>query len=282
MKKVLVAGDLLLDIYIYGTVERISPEAPIPIFDKKSEKIILGGAANVASNIASLMEDIEIHYFGFYSHSTFGLFKKNKIIPIGHFLRDEQILTKTRFCCNCYQLLRMDNFKRYDVDDCKKINEVYFNLEQYDLIVVSDYNKGTLEGCNFYNQLIKSNVPAIVENKKFKIKGFGKNVIFKCNDKEFKKDYFINEKELINEIVVTQGENGYKLIKANKQFPAISLESEVVDVCGAGDCFTAGMAVNFLENEDFNAEKMAEFGNKVSAEKVKRFGTVAVKREWLD
>lgn len=280
MKTVLVIGDTLLDEYVSGEVSRISPEGPFPILDITEEKKMLGGAANVAANIRSLRptKDLVIHYEGFWSQETLPLFHKYRLQLLGPELPDEEILKKKRYCSGRYQLLRVDHKKKYN----KEVLVPGINYNQYDLIVISNYNKGSIG--NMYCLIkdeIKADIPMLIEDKRGRVYDFyDKNVIFKANHKEVKTDKSTacNAKE----VVITKGAEGFELLVHGGVFPATQKQGDVVDVCGAGDSFLAGMAVNFLETGNFDPLEMTLFGNFVAGEKVKRFGTVAVKREWMN
>lgn len=286
-KKVLVVGDTILDIYCYGSVERISPEAPVPVFDFEKEECVLGGATNVAANIRSLMRDsdVKIDYFGFYSLKILDLLSSKDIKCIGVPVNFDEILTKRRFVSSNTQLLRVDNHKKYSKIDHLAVNALTFDLldlSQYDIIVVSDYDKNTLELKHFDILAEATDIPKIIDLKRIRpdmMSFANKNCILKCNLKEYDLNPHISF--LGAKVVVTTGENGYWFPQTDERFPRSKIDGEVVDVVGAGDVFLAGMAVNFLESGILDPYKLCDFGNRCAGEKVKHFGTVAVNRKLL-
>lgn len=278
MKRVLVIGDTILDIYCYGEVNRISPEAPVPVFDYKSEEHVLGGACNVAANIRTLLKDKDtsIDYFGYYSKEISDLLRKYKIGCVGVPVNDNLILKKQRFVCDKHQLLRVDNHKKYkDVNNWLKYKSV--DLQHYDIIVISDYDKGTLKEAEF-ELLSYANNYKIIDLKRVRspISFRDSDCILKCNEKEYESNKNITR--LGANVVVTKGDKGYYFPLTDELFPNVRHTGEVIDVVGAGDVFLAGMAVNFLESGNFDMHEMAAFGNICAGEKVKHFGTIAVDR----
>ena len=111
MKKILVVGDLILDIYIHGNVKRISPEAPVPIFNEFSKEYKMGGAANVALNIKKLNGDVSL--LGLVGNDKEGsqlkhLLKSNRIKLDILSLREISTINKSRLVVNNHQLMRID------------------------------------------------------------------------------------------------------------------------------------------------------------------------------
>lgn len=288
MKKVLVVGDTILDTYSYGEVERISPESPVPVFDFKNEEHILGGAANVAANIRTLSlksELLKIDYFGFYSHKVYEMFSQYNIECVGIPIRDEEILRKQRFVCNKHQMLRVDYNKKYSGDILYSSFMKFKNLNfsEYDLIVVSDYDKNTLQDDEFSLLASMKNKNRLIDLKRVRRNmsstNFGKETcIIKCNTKEY--DMNPHLMMLGAQVVVTAGGNGYFMPETKESFPATK-NGEIIDVVGAGDTFLAGMAISCLERNSFDIYSMSSNGNLCASEKVAHFGTIAVDRSML-
>lgn len=282
MKKVLVIGDSILDKFVYGDVERMSPESPLaPVLDYSSETASLGGTLNVAVGISSLAnENVKVYYFGFLSKFIIKMLDKHKISFFGKVLDEDFILTKTRFIYENQQIMRLDNKKKYDDIYVRSLISYFYeglDFSDFDLIVVSDYLKGTVSE-QIINKIRDLKVPMILDYKKFL--GFGRyntrQCVVKCNEKEYLNDL---DFDFSLNLVTTLGKNGYRL--NGEIFPAQRKESEIVDVTGAGDSFTAGMAVEYLNFGSFNLENMCEYGNIVASHAVKRFGTYVVKKEDL-
>ena len=285
MKKVLICGDTIIDEYVSGQVDRISPEAPVLVFDYVETNIILGGACNVAANIGSLLKtEVAIHFHGFVSTIVSDLLTEKNIAIKEINCENDEILLKTRFISNKHQILRVDTNKRYK----KSLDTNWEFLKDYDLIVISDYDKNTITSEVFENILKNSTCPILFDVKvwknvhqvEFLKKENISRVILKCNEKEALKESIRSRWTPLGEnLLITLGSRGYE-IPGLKLAP--SIETNVADVVGAGDVFLAGMAVNYLETGNFNIESMAEFGNLCAAEKVKHFGTWCVERESVE
>lgn len=214
MSKVLLIGDSCTDIYHYGTIDRISPEAPIPVLLTKNLLTCPGMAANVNNNLKAFNIDTD-------------------------FITNEEPITKTRFLDikTGQHLLRVDKEKTL-----KEINELP-KLDKYTAIVISDYNKGFLS-YNYIEQIINtSKVPVFIDTKKRDLKRF-KNAIVKINEREFK-----NRTSDCNNIIVTLGSNG--VLYKDNIIPAPKVE--VFDVCGAGDTFLSALVCKYINSKDMIA-----------------------------
>jgi len=214
MSKVLLIGDSCTDIYHYGTIDRISPEAPIPVLLTKNLLTCPGMAANVNNNLKAFNIDTD-------------------------FITNEEPITKTRFLDikTGQHLLRVDKEKTL-----KEINELP-KLDKYTAIVISDYNKGFLS-YNHIEQIINtSKVPVFIDTKKRDLKRF-KNAIVKINEREFK-----NRTSDCDDIIVTLGSNG--VLYKDNIIPAPKVE--VFDVCGAGDTFLSALVCKYINSKDMIA-----------------------------
>lgn len=212
--RVILIGDSCVDEYHYGTVERISPEAPVPIFVPKNVQYKNGMAGNVANNLRNLGVEVQT-YFG--SESV-------KIRMI-----DEK---------SHQHLLRID--KDSNSDSLDKSTEF---SDDVDAIVISDYNKGFVS-YELVEQLAKtSNVPIFIDTKKTDLARF-KNCIIKINELEYK-----NRISDPDEVIVTHGNScvEYK----NMKFPVPKVPT--FDVCGAGDTFLAALVYEYLLSHDMSS-----------------------------
>jgi bifunctional ADP-heptose synthase (sugar kinase/adenylyltransferase) len=241
--KVLVIGDSCIDRYRYGTCERISPEAPVPILNFCNFEDKKGMAANVAENLISLNLNVNL------------------------FTNKEQII-KERFIesKSMQQLLRVD-YENLPIEEAKIEN---INLDDYSAIVISDYNKGFLQK-NSIQDIIKINnnkKPIFVDSKK-KDLSFYENCIIKINKLE---NSLVHKWPNNYTKIVTIGSNG--AIYNNKIFK--SKKVEVFDVCGAGDSFLSGLVYGYLKNEG-NIEKSIEIANLVASISTKHYGNYSVK-----
>lgn len=164
--RILVLGDLILDEYIWGDVERISPEAPVPVVWSKSRSFMPGGAANVANNIRSLGANVMlVGIVGKDENSsilTQGL-KKRKISTSGVFSQEKRYTTvKTRIIAGHQQVVRVDWENTEPIPkslNTKIYNFIYKNINNYQAIVIEDYGKGVI------NADLISKVISLVKDK---------------------------------------------------------------------------------------------------------------------
>jgi D-beta-D-heptose 7-phosphate kinase/D-beta-D-heptose 1-phosphate adenosyltransferase len=211
--KILLVGDNCVDIYQYGTVDRLSPEAPVPIFVPTHKEERDGMAGNVYANLKALGCDVTL-VCGSASHKT------------------RLIDSRTK-----QQLLRMDN-------DYKSIPIVNVDPTGYDAIVVSDYNKGVVS-YELIEKLIASRLPVFIDTKKTDLARM-QGAWVKINELEFSKI-----KSSCTGLIVTLGEKGAVIPHHEVSMPAPKVE--VVDVTGAGDTFLAALAYKWLDTGSINA-----------------------------
>jgi len=250
--KIAVIGDVLIDEYVYGVVERISPEAPVPVLKFSHSKEMPGGAGNVYENIKSLtLESV--------------LCTSSTNPP-----------RKTRCIADGYNLLRVD---REQHPTWKHSDE----WQTADIVVVSDYNKGAIDGQWWRNTTAR----IIVDPKKdlFFYKGVW---CLKPNRKEFETTFgkwtSLNQlQELMHNaahelnvahLIVTLGSEGVAYCGPTGWLSIPSEGQEVFDVTGAGDTFTAVLAYGISKNLDMvNAIKLA---NKAAGVAVSHRGTYVI------
>ena len=300
---ILCVGDLILDQYIYGKVERMSPEAPVPILSINEENFQLGGVGNVARNISSLGGKATIvSLIGKDSSSKYieKLIKKEKNLK-SNFVVEENHSTplKMRFLNNFTQLLRADKEKiksKFDNSNTKKIKDkIKKQIEFCDAIIISDYKKGLITK-EFIKEIVKlakkskKIILADPKNKDFKIY---EGVDFLTpNQKELSEatnNYIDSEKEAvesgkqiiekckIKNVLVTRSEKGMILIsnKNFKNFP--TLAKEIYDVSGAGDTVIAVLAIMIASG--FDTETSALLSNHAAGIVVGKKGTAVTTLE---
>ena len=149
--KILVVGDVMLDRFIWGDVERISPEAPVPVVKVTNENFLLGGSANVLNNVVALGGNAEI--CGVIGNDLFGdqvlKLLKSKKINITGVINDTKRATivKTRVIGQKQQIVRVDreDLKKISNSIYKKLlNFIESNISKYDAVILSDYGKGLI------------------------------------------------------------------------------------------------------------------------------------------
>lgn len=307
-KKILIIGDVMLDSYLFGNVERISPEAPVPIVDVIVKQNKLGGAANVASNIKNLGgTPILCSVIGRDQKGELflDLLKKHKIESHFIYKSNNRITTsKTRIIGNNHQMLRIDEEIKSELGKDQKdfllILDKIFEIEEIDCVLFQDYDKGVINEDVINKITLKANllkIPIVVDPKKKNFSLFKNVTLFKPNFKEFKEGINLNDlnrKELLEKgakilhqkgieiVLITLSENGifvsYKKGKKiiSKIIPGSSID--VVDVSGAGDT-VAAIAAMLLN--DLDIEKIVEIANIAGGIVCEEIGVVPIDKEKL-
>lgn len=243
---ILLIGDISHDIYVYGDVERISPEAPVPVF-KESYRISSEGMSNnVKQNLIALNSNVE-HMYGEYSIKTRLVDKKSG-----------------------YQLIRLD--KETDADFIYFDPLVYRKFSDYDAIVISDYDKGYIKDDTVSEIRKRYNGPIFVDTKKKNLELFN-DTYLKINDIEWSRSNKVIDSK---NVIVTRGSKGATY--NGKDY--ITHDVEVHDVTGAGDVFLASIAVFYLHLGSI--EKAIPYALKLSTESVKHRGSYVVTKEDID
>jgi D-beta-D-heptose 7-phosphate kinase/D-beta-D-heptose 1-phosphate adenosyltransferase len=294
-KNILVIGDIMLDIYQYGECSRISPEAPVPVINFKSEEFMLGGAGNVLKNLVSFGAKCDLISIIGEDLAGYIILKKLKELNISNrnVFKDKTRRTteKRRIVCSGQQLLRIDkedtNFVGTIVED-GIINYVRENINNYDVILFSDYMKGVLTD-NICIELIKlakeNDVFTLVDPKGSNYRKYENVNLIKPNLREAEvllnrkidsiedvKSSCLMLKELLksNYIVVTLAENG--IASLSDEFILLETNvSQVFDVSGAGDTVIASLAICLMEN--YSLVDACRFSNTAASIVIKKFGS---------
>ena len=233
--KILLVGDNCIDVYQYGTIDRLSPEAPVPVFVPTYKEEREGMAGNVAKNLEAL---------GCYVNYLHG-----------------ETSTKTRLIDerSRQQIVRIDN----DVVS----TPITFDTDipnVYDAVVVSDYNKGTVS-YELIEELIALSIPIFIDTKKTDLERM-QGAWVKINELEYSKI-----KSECSGLIVTRGSRGASAVHHDIDVAAPSVE--VVDVTGAGDTFLAALTYQYLDTG--NIEQAIRFANQASAITVQHLGVYA-------
>ena len=299
-KKITVIGDVMIDWYLHGESSRISPEAPVPVVNFKESKFQLGGAANVANNLKHL--EIEPFLIGAIGNDHFGSLLKEhlKAEKIKFNLSTEksfQTICKQRLMSSNQQLARIDYEKYFHGSKLTNIFNTFIrNIAKTDLIIVSDYGKGTIFNARKLIQSAKKLKKKILIDPKGKdfTKYKGANLITP-NKAEFenimgkvgsKRDLANKAKKMLEDLnleslIVTLGSEGmYVLTKSNKKITGDFINAypqEVFDVSGAGDTTISALGAALSEGNDiFSA---AEFANLAASISVSKLGTSTVNKD---
>jgi D-beta-D-heptose 7-phosphate kinase/D-beta-D-heptose 1-phosphate adenosyltransferase len=259
---VLIVGDVMLDRYWHGSSHRVSPEAPVPIVNVSLEEERPGGAGNVALNIAALGGRVSL--VGVVGSDPAAVLLKARLDTAGIF-SDFQIssskptITKLRVMSRHQQLLRMDFEETFGVEDSDTFDDkIAPVLPHVDILVLSDYAKGTLQDCQALIKRAKTaGIPVLVDPKGgdfVRYQGASlltpniaefEAVVGRCESEQevVKRGLQLISKLNIDALLVTRGEMGMTLLRAHQA--AIHLPArarEVYDVTGAGDTVIAVLA----------------------------------------
>jgi D-glycero-beta-D-manno-heptose-7-phosphate kinase len=268
-KRVAVVGDVMLDQYFWGHVSRISPEAPVPIVEVHSESIRLGGAANVANNIAAM--GAEPLLFGVVGDDENGRLLQHLLRESG-FSHDGIIsdptrptTIKTRVIAHSQHIVRFDREKTHSVSSEvteRLLKSIRQKSDDIDAFVLQDYNKGVFTA-DVIRAVIAAgkyrNVPVTVDPKFNNFFAYRDVSVFKPNRRELEeafgvkvagdRDYVSYGAELLHRlhagsILITRGEEGMTLIERNGKATHIPTRTRsVADVSGAGDTVIATLTV---------------------------------------
>ena len=292
--KVLVVGDVMLDKYLEGKTERLSPESPVPVLLPLSEESRLGGAANVALNVSSLGSKVKL--LGVVGKDLSGkeikdLLKEKKIS--NSLVRSNlNSVTKQRILAGNQQLLRIDREDKFSNVDWIKTKENFKKeIHKFSSIVISDYGKGTLFNVQELISLSnKKKVPVIVDPKGNDFLKYKGAYIITPNLKEFSKAVggFNSEAELekkakllikklsLSALLITRGPEGMTLFNKNNNQNIIKSHYaaqtiDVFDVSGAGDTVIATIASGIASKVNLN--QSVELSNIAAGVVVSKLGT---------
>jgi rfaE bifunctional protein kinase chain/domain len=306
--RILVIGDVMLDAYVMGKVNRISPEAPVPIVSLENEDARIGGAGNVALNLLALGAKPII--CGVIGEDTSGdkllnLFEKNGISTDGlvkSMVRKTTV--KTRVISNKQQLLRIDSESTFPLLESEeiKLNNTIQNIinQGIDGIIFEDYNKGVLTDSVIQN-IIKiakeKDIPTAVDPKKENFLSYKGVSLFKPNLKELKEGLNLNfdfntnkelfekgiellEEKLQNEIsFVTLSENGVFIKNQTEKYYVPAHMRSISDVSGAGDTVIAVATLCLISGA--STKQIAEISNLAGGLVCEKSGVVSISKNEL-
>ena len=296
---VLIAGDMMLDRYYYGSVSRISPEAPVPVINVKSEIYTLGGAGNVVNNIKGLTADCTIIGAGKKDDEAGRLLNNlfNNIHAKSFFIdADMPTISKLRIVGGKQQIARLDfeDIHPFSHEVNSKIKDLYEReLEKHNIVIISDYGKGVCshEICSFIIEKANSqNKKVLVDPKGSNWDKYSSAYLVTPNIKELsevcgceienedepviKYGSMIREKYNLAYLIVTRSEKGITIIGKDhiKTIPTQAME--VFDVSGAGDTVISSIAV-FL-GLNLNIDDAVYLANAAAGVVVGKLGTAPI------
>lgn len=304
--RILCVGDIMLDEFVYGSVKRISPEAPVPVFCPTKKTKMLGGAGNVAANLCALGCDTV--FMGVVGDDNQGRLIKQKLIDMGakaHLieLQDWPTIIKTRMISGSTHLLRSDREEILNLTDDvfqQFIADFTKLVESVDVVLLSDYNKGLL---NFKTtpEIIKIcakyKKPVIIDPKGNHYEKYIGATLVKPNLKEFSEatgmsfDPWASDfhsqmvrgaKKLFDEyhiqnLIVTLSEHGMLFVPSDNPIDILQIPTvakEVYDVSGAGD--TSMAALGAAIGAEMPIKDAMKLANNASGIVVGKIGTATV------
>lgn len=269
--RVLVVGDIMLDRYWSGPTQRISPEAPVPIVKIHQDEDRPGGAANVALNIASLNGQVTLQGITGKDEASTTLQTQLSAMNINcQFIQSSihPTITKLRILSRNQQLLRLDFEESFaELDKQPLIEQTKALVAQHDLLLLSDYDKGTLSEVQALIQVAKAhNVPVLVDPKGTDFSRYRGATLITPNLAEFEAvvGHCKSEAEIVSKgqallkeldltaMLVTRSEHGMTLLRHDQEeFHLPTQAKEVYDVTGAGDTVIATLALAIAANAEF-------------------------------
>jgi rfaE bifunctional protein kinase chain/domain len=297
--KIAVVGDVILDKYVFGKVERISPEAPVPVFEIEREEFRAGGAANVALNLKSLGVG-EVLLLGRVGKDPEGEILKNLLSSAGvkpFFVNTGGVPTtrKTRLVARSQQLIRIDREKVSPLgeEETRKLLE-FLKREKPNAIIVSDYAKGVftktlsdgLRDLNITvfvdprpkNAFLYENFECVTPNLK-ELKEMALKLGISLEENEFELAQSVRNKLKLSRLVLTLSEKGLALIEPEGIFHVPATAREVYDVTGAGDTVIATLTAFVTAGADWKTACKA--ANLAAGVVVGKLGTATVTRDEL-
>ena len=282
--KVLLIGDFMIDQYIFCSSTRMSPEAPVPVLTPYDEFIVPGGAGNVALNMSKLGAKVScLGYVG--SDSQGSELKKilnNHKINTEHLYQNGDLTTiKRRYYNKDKQVLRID-YENVLEDWCPDISNI--NFDEYDVVILSDYNKGVLNN-TWFSKIENENIFVDPKKDDFSFYSNAKiitpnldelekasKLIIDNNDTLVKVCQSIIEKTNLEYIIAKKGENGMTVVGKNGFISHIDAHQvNNPDVTGAGDTVIAALSLSYFKTK--NIEKSAIIANAAAAIVVGKKGT---------
>jgi rfaE bifunctional protein kinase chain/domain len=307
---IMIIGDVMLDVYMKGKVERISPEAPVPIVSVTETFSRLGGAANVAQNLKGLgAKPILCSIIGNddKSNELLSLMSEQNMTTSGIVKSDERITTrKVRIISNNAQMLRVDTENTFDLTEKEHsllMTEIknIINNEKIDGIILQDYNKGVLTE-NIIKEVVaianEKNIPVGVDPKKKNFLSYKNVTLFKPNLKELREGLGITVKDesiddITNAIDLLHKELNCKYIMTTLSERGVLIKDydtntchhipahlrKIADVSGAGDTvLSVAMLCLVCKQEAYNIAALSNLAGGLVCEEL---GAVSINKERL-
>jgi D-beta-D-heptose 7-phosphate kinase/D-beta-D-heptose 1-phosphate adenosyltransferase len=294
LARVAVIGDLMLDRFYYGKASRISPEAPVPVVNVERLEDVPGGAGNVAMNIASLGATCNIS--GITGRDEAATVLKQRLHSVGvnclfHQTPDAGTIIKSRVVSSHQQLIRLDFEERFSDQVATQMQGLVKQItDNSQVMILSDYNKGTLPDPQFWIEAARdNNIQVLVDPKGNDFNKYRGADLITPNMGEFEavagpveseQDLISKAQTLLKQldikaILITRSEHGMTLIRADQpEFHLPAIAKEVADVTGAGDTVISTLAAALAAGADL--EYAVTLANVAASIVVSKLGTSTV------
>ena len=296
--RILVVGDIMLDRFMFGTVERISPEAPVPVVRSIKEKFSLGGCGNVLRNLIKMGAHTSIVSFVGYDQAGKKIIKdlNKKNISTKNIIQSKNYRTteKMRVVAEGQQLARVDSDIGNITDRIinQLLEKVSQKIKEVDGVIISDYGKGVcteLVVREIISQSKEIKVPVYIDPKgKNWDKYYGASIItpnlkeaedilkrnLESNQDVEEAGIEICKKLSLLACLITRGPNGMSYISEDLKLHVSSEAKEIFDVSGAGDTVIAAFTIGLLIGAD--PKTVTQFANKAAGIVVGHIGTTAI------
>jgi D-beta-D-heptose 7-phosphate kinase/D-beta-D-heptose 1-phosphate adenosyltransferase len=300
--RVAVVGDLMLDRYLIGDIERISPEAPVPVVLVSERRDALGGAANVAANVSAA--GAQCHLVGVVGSDVAGVALRDALETAGIdgarvlSVAERPTTTKTRVVARGQQVCRVDEELDHDIDGAvlAQVTKLALEaIEQCDILLLEDYDKGTLAPSmipTLVDRARSRKIPVVVDPKYRHFYSFTGSTVFKPNRRELEAalgapidptatDAFRTAYRRANaeHLLVTLGAGGMALVGKEETVRVPGVQRAVFDVSGAGDTVTAWVGLAIAAGA--TAEEAAVLANVAAGIEVGKAGVATISVEEL-
>ncbi len=290
----LVIGDLILDIYSKGQISRMSPEAPVPVVLNPQMTYAAGGAGNVAVNLSSMGLDIGIAGVlgnDFNANQLRDIFTEHNLHSTIVNSKHSPTITKMRVIGNGKHLVRLDYEQKYTYESGLLLKKVLKLNAPW--VILSDYDKGSLENINKYIAHFKSKGAKVIVDPKKEMSAYQGAWFIKPNKNEFVKyiGEFDSHEELVvkaqkaiklyqfEHMLVTLGGEGMMYITADQHEFFLAENQQVADITGAGDTVLSGLVYGLVKG--YSIKEAILFSKRMAELSVTKVGTYVIQKEDL-
>lgn len=304
-KRILVIGDLMIDHYLWGSCNRISPEAPVQVVDIKSETTVLGGAGNVVNNLRALGANVTVMSVIGDDEVANELSQMLDNLEVERFLildENRKTTKKSRIIASHQQVVRYDKESKTEIDsECEKtlVYKIFETIDRYDLVILSDYGKGVLTESLVHKIIFAAtgaHIKVLVDPKGEDYSKYRGAYLLTPNKTEAKMATgieIVDDESLLFALkklrdsaslevpMITLSEDGIAILNEDDTIikkPTVA--REVYDVTGAGDTVIASLGYCLAQN--MSIENSIEFANLAAGVVVGKLGSATATLEEIE